>query len=215
MLPAIHSIPASTSNFISNGSSRSTTAAALQIAPATIAAAAAAAAAQQQQLRHELYVKDSSFDSHSTDRDEDEEEDYEISFLEACLECDDDALYEIIRDGVTREQINERDKSGRVSGSVRPNAWMIQHFVEMCEQRTHYNRSVVVYKLFFHFTHFFHPSIRPSIRPSVRPSIHPSIHPSVRPSIHPSIRPSIHPSIHPSISGACWIKRDPSGFGAI
>jgi len=39
--------------------------------------------------------------------------DDDISFLEACQECDEDALYEIIQDGVTYENVNERDKSGR------------------------------------------------------------------------------------------------------
>jgi len=50
-----------------------------------------------------------SVDSHLTDADE------EASFLEACIDCDDDSLYEIIQNGVTWEQVNERDKSGRVS----------------------------------------------------------------------------------------------------
>ena len=39
----------------------------------------------------------------------------EIRFLEACVECDDDALYDVIQDGLTVEEINERDRSGRVS----------------------------------------------------------------------------------------------------
>lgn len=39
----------------------------------------------------------------------------DIRFLEACVECDDDALYDIIQDGLTVEEINERDRSGRVS----------------------------------------------------------------------------------------------------
>ena len=51
----------------------------------------------------------SSVDSQFTENDE------ELSFLEACMECDEDALYDIIQDGVTWEQVNERDKSGRVS----------------------------------------------------------------------------------------------------
>ena len=35
--------------------------------------------------------------------------------LQACMDCDEDALYDIIQDGVTVEQVNERDRSGRVS----------------------------------------------------------------------------------------------------
>ena len=31
------------------------------------------------------------------------------------MDCDEDALYDIIQDGVTIEQVNERDRSGRVS----------------------------------------------------------------------------------------------------
>ena len=31
------------------------------------------------------------------------------------MDCDEDALYDIIQDGVTMEQVNERDRSGRVS----------------------------------------------------------------------------------------------------
>ena len=31
------------------------------------------------------------------------------------MDCDEDALYDIIQDGVTVEQVNERDRSGRVS----------------------------------------------------------------------------------------------------
>ncbi len=30
------------------------------------------------------------------------------------MDCDEDALYDIIQDGVTIEQVNERDRSGRV-----------------------------------------------------------------------------------------------------
>lgn len=37
----------------------------------------------------------------------------DIKFLEACIECDDDSLYDIIQDGVTSEEVNERDRSGR------------------------------------------------------------------------------------------------------
>ena len=39
-----------------------------------------------------------------------------IRFIDACLDGDDDALYEIIQDGVGWAEVNERDKSGRVSG---------------------------------------------------------------------------------------------------
>jgi len=34
--------------------------------------------------------------------------------LDACIDCDDEGLYELIQDGVAAEQANERDKSGRV-----------------------------------------------------------------------------------------------------
>ena len=39
----------------------------------------------------------------------------ELRFLDACIDCDDDSLYEIIQNGITWEEVNERDKSGRVS----------------------------------------------------------------------------------------------------
>ncbi len=54
------------------------------------------------------YDYSSSVDSQFAEQDE-------ISFLEACAECDEDALYDIIQDGVTYEQVNERDRNGRVS----------------------------------------------------------------------------------------------------
>ena len=41
--------------------------------------------------------------------------DMELSVLDACIDCDDEALYEILQNGVTYEHVNERDKSGRVS----------------------------------------------------------------------------------------------------
>ena len=50
-----------------------------------------------------------SIDSQFTETDE------ELTFLEACMDCDEDALYDIIQDGVTWDQVNEKDKSGRVS----------------------------------------------------------------------------------------------------
>ena len=51
----------------------------------------------------------SSIDSQFTDVDE------ELTVLDACVDCDDEALYEILQNGVTYEHVNERDKSGRVS----------------------------------------------------------------------------------------------------
>jgi hypothetical protein len=51
----------------------------------------------------------SSVDSQFTDDEE------ELTFLDACVDCDDEALFDIIQDGVTWDQVNERDKSGRVS----------------------------------------------------------------------------------------------------
>ena len=55
-----------------------------------------------------------SVDSQFTEPDDDEV-DEELRFFEACIECDDDALYDIIHDGVTWDEVNKRDKSGRVS----------------------------------------------------------------------------------------------------
>ena len=54
----------------------------------------------------------SSIDSQFTDVDE------ELTVLEACIDCDDEALYEILQNGVTYEHVNEQDKSGRVSTSL-------------------------------------------------------------------------------------------------
>ena len=53
----------------------------------------------------------SSVDSQFTD---DEEEEEELTVLDACIDCDDEALYDILRDGITWDQVNEKDKSGRV-----------------------------------------------------------------------------------------------------
>jgi len=50
----------------------------------------------------------SSVDSQFTDVDE------ELTVLDACVDCDDEALFEIVQNGVTYEHVNERDKSGRV-----------------------------------------------------------------------------------------------------
>jgi len=44
--------------------------------------------------------------------------DTELTVLDACIDCDDEALYEILQNGVTSEHVNERDKSGRVSTAV-------------------------------------------------------------------------------------------------
>jgi len=52
----------------------------------------------------------SSIDSQFTDEVEEE-----LTVLDACVDCDDEALYEILQNGVTNEHVNERDKSGRVS----------------------------------------------------------------------------------------------------
>ena len=39
----------------------------------------------------------------------------ELTVLEACLDCDEDALYNVLQDGGTStDQVNEVDKSGRV-----------------------------------------------------------------------------------------------------
>ena len=67
----------------------------------------------------------SRFGRHSNQRDFDSvsassdsqftENDEELTFFESCLECDDDALYDLIQNGTTYEQVNEQDKSGRVS----------------------------------------------------------------------------------------------------
>jgi len=55
-----------------------------------------------------------SVDSQFTEPDDDEV-DEELRFFEACVECDDDALYDVIHDGVTWDEVNKCDKSGRVS----------------------------------------------------------------------------------------------------
>ena len=60
-----------------------------------------------------LHASDYDYSS-ETDSQFTENEDDDITFLEACMECDEDALYDIIQDGVTYEQVNERDRSGRV-----------------------------------------------------------------------------------------------------
>lgn len=60
----------------------------------------------------EFDTASASSDSQFTENDED------LSFFEACCECDDDALYDLIQNGTTWEQVNERDKSGRVSRHV-------------------------------------------------------------------------------------------------
>ena len=56
-----------------------------------------------------------SIDSQFTD---DDDGDDEMTVLDACIDCDDDALYEIMQTGATWQQLNERDRSGRV-GIVR------------------------------------------------------------------------------------------------
>ena len=56
-------------------------------------------------------IQQFSFDSQYSDN---EEYDDDLSFLEACMICDEDALFDIIQDVVTFEIVNERDKSGRV-----------------------------------------------------------------------------------------------------
>ena len=61
-----------------------------------------------------LHASDFDYSS-ETDSQFTENDDEDITFLEACMECDEDALYDIIQDGVTYEQVNERDRSGRVS----------------------------------------------------------------------------------------------------
>ena len=66
-----------------------------------------------------------SFDSQFTDAEE-------VSFLEACVDCDDDALYDIIQNGVTWDQVNERDKSARVSLYSHINCFSRNIIYEMC-----------------------------------------------------------------------------------
>ena len=39
----------------------------------------------------------------------------DLTFLEACLEADLDAIQAIVEENPTEEEINERDRSGRVS----------------------------------------------------------------------------------------------------
>jgi len=57
-----------------------------------------------------------SVDSQFTEPDDDDV-DEELRFFEACVECDDDALYDIIHDGITWDEVNKCDKSGRVSST--------------------------------------------------------------------------------------------------
>ena len=42
----------------------------------------------------------------------------ELTVLDVCIDCDDEGLYELIQDGVAAEQVNEQDKSGRVTTTV-------------------------------------------------------------------------------------------------
>jgi len=72
-------------------------------------AAAAATAAGGCRLGGRPYDR-SSVDSQFADDDDDSE----LTVLDACVDCDDEGLYELIQDGVTVDQVNERDKSGRV-----------------------------------------------------------------------------------------------------
>ena len=62
------------------------------------------------------------FHCDSTDSQFAETEYEELSLLEACMECDEEALVEITRAGVFPEQVNERDRSGRVGESQCTNA---------------------------------------------------------------------------------------------
>jgi len=71
---------------------------------------AAASAAGGCRLGGRPYDK-SSVDSQFADDDDDDE----LTVLDACIDCDDEGLYELIQDGVASEQVNERDKSGRVT----------------------------------------------------------------------------------------------------
>ena len=57
---------------------------------------------------HQCDSPSASSDSQFTETEE------ELTFLEACAECDDEALYDIVHNGTTFEQVNEVDKSGRV-----------------------------------------------------------------------------------------------------
>ena len=61
------------------------------------------------------------FDNCSVDSQFMEEGEEEPTFLEACCECDEDGLYDVIQDGVTWEQVNERDRSGRVRDTANLN----------------------------------------------------------------------------------------------
>jgi len=72
-------------------------------------AAASTAASGSCRLGGRAYSK-SSVDSQFADDDDDTE----LTVLDVCIDCDDEGLYDLIQDGVTLEQLNERDKSGRV-----------------------------------------------------------------------------------------------------
>jgi len=76
---------------------------------AAAAVAAAASAGGGCRLGGRPYDK-SSVDSQFADDDDDTE----LTVLNACIDCDDEGLFDLIQDGVTLEEVNERDKSGRV-----------------------------------------------------------------------------------------------------
>ena len=64
--------------------------------------------------RGQLKQRDSVDSQFTEPEDDDDEVDEELRFFESCVECDDDALYDIIHDGVTWDEVNKQDKSGRV-----------------------------------------------------------------------------------------------------
>ena len=74
------------------------------------AGASAAAAASAGGGGGECDSASGSSDSQFTENDDDE-----LTLLDACLECDDDGLFELVQNGTTTELVNEQDKSGRVS----------------------------------------------------------------------------------------------------
>lgn len=81
-----------------------------------------------------------SVDSQFTEPDD--EVDEELRFFDACVECDDDALYDVIHDGLTWDEVNKRDKSGRVS------------LTSLCSLLISVS-SIFTLRIFLHFSVFF------------------------------------------------------------
>jgi len=60
-------------------------------------------------------MSSTSYDNSSIDSQFTDDVDEEFTVLDACIDCDDEALYDILHSGATWDRINEQDRSGRVS----------------------------------------------------------------------------------------------------